>query len=150
MSKQVPNVTLPFLPPNTIMPSPVDQEDIFIQYFNRLYEDIAYTVNQKDFRFFTIPVPTTATKIPNIPNQGAFIICVCGQENGMPALTASLIKTDSSAAGFSSNIQIQQGTTGVWLGVNLQIGSTATNFTIVTNAVAGTVGNFNIKIIGTA
>ena len=146
--------TLPFydLPLTTIIPSPADEE-LFIPYLTRLYEDIATVVNQKDNTYFTIPIGTTAAIIPNVPNSGAFIICIAGTMDGMPAVTYSLIKTNSTAAGTASQIQVQPGTTigtnATWNNVNLLIGSTATNFTIVHNAIAGTIGNFNVRFIGT-
>lgn len=147
-----PDFTLPYLPPNTIVPSPAD-EDLFIPYLNRLYEEIALIMNQKDFRFFTIPIGTIATAIPNIATSGAFIICVSGTQDGMPAVTYSMIKTNSTVAGTASQIQVQPGTTigtdTTWNGVNLLISSTASNFTIVHDAAAGTIGNFNVKFIGT-
>lgn len=147
-----PDFTLPYLPPNTIVPSPND-ENLFIPYLNRLYEEIALVMNQKDFRFFTIPIGTTAVSIPNIANSGAFIICISGTEDGMPAATYSMIKTNSTVAGTVSQIQVQSGTTigtdTTWNGVKLLLGSTASNFTIVHNAASGTIGNFNIKFIGT-
>ncbi len=147
-----PDYNLPYLPPNTIVPSPAD-EDLFIPYLNRLYEEIALIMNQKDFRFFTIPIGTIAIPIPNIPTSGAFIICVSGTLDGMPAVTYSMIKTNSTVAGTASQIQVQAGTTigtdTTWNTVKLLIDSTATNFTIKHNAVAGTIGNFNVKFIGT-
>jgi len=143
-----PDVPLPYLAPNTICPDPGNL-DLFLPYFNRLYEDIALTVNQKDFLFYTVAIGTTVSNIPNIPNKGAFIICVSGEDDGMPAVTYSLIKTNSTVAGTATSIQIQTGTTGVWSGVDLLITSSATNFQIQHNAVSGTIGNFNIKFIGT-
>ncbi len=146
--------TLPFydLPLTTIIPSPSD-EDLFLPYLTRLYEDIATVVNQKDNTYYTIPIGTTAMAIPNVPNFGAYLICVAGTEDGMPTTTYSLTKANSTANGVATNLSRQAGTTigGVttWNGVNLTIASSATNFTIVHNAAAGTIGNFNVRFIGT-
>lgn len=146
--------TLPFLdlPLTTIVPDP-DDKQLFIPWLTRVYEDIALTVNQKDNTFFTIPIGTVASVIPNLPNSGAFIICVAGTMDGMPAVTYSLIKTNSESAGLGQQLQVQPGTTignnATWNGVNLLISSNATNFTIVHNAAAGTIGNFNVRFIGT-
>lgn len=142
-----PEVQLPFLPPNTIVPSPVDQEDIFIQYFNRLYEDIAFAVNQRDFTFFEIAISSTATNIPNLPNFGAFIIAVSGVNSTLPVKTWSLVKADATAVGVINVLGTQAGT-GAWAGNNLIITSTASNFQIRHDR-AGVTANFNIRIMGT-
>ena len=133
------------LPPNTVVP---ENHDLFIPYFNRLYEDIAYTVNDKDYNFFPIPVTDTATNIPNLPNFGAFFICVSGEESGLPTLTATLCKADATAGGVVTPLCNQNGTIGVWAAATLTISSTADNFQI-NHSVAGEIGNFNIRILGT-
>ncbi len=141
-----PQVDLPFLPPNTIVPSPTEQEDIFIQYFNRLYEDIAFAVNQKDFQFFTIEISSTPADIPNIDNFGAFIVAVSGVDSTQPVKTWSLVKSDANIAGVINILGTQAGTVN-WAGVDLTVTSTTTNFQIAHNGAL--VGNFNIRIIGT-
>lgn len=141
-----PQVSLPFLPPNTIVPSPTEQEAIFIQYFNRLYEDIAFAVNQKDFQFFTIEISNVPTNIPNIDNFGAFIVAVSGVDSSQPVKTWSLVKADANNAGVINILGTQVGTL-TWAGINLSVTSTATNFQIAHNRT--TPGNFNIRIIGT-
>ncbi len=147
MSAEIPEVELPFLPPNTIMPSPVEQQDLFEPYFNRLYEDIALAVNSRDFVAFSIPISSTAANIPNLPNFGAFFIAISGTESGMPSGTWALVKSDENVAGIGlAGITLQAGT-GTWAGINLVITSTADNFQI---AHTGTVsGSFNIRIAGT-
>jgi hypothetical protein len=142
-----PKVSLPFLPPNTIVPSPTEQEDIFIQYFNRLYEDIAFAVNQKDFQFFTIEISDIAQNIPNIDNFGAFIVAVSGVDSTQPVKTWSLVKSTIENAGVINILGTQPGS-GDWAGKNLTITSTATNFQIAHDR-ANISANFNIRIIGT-
>ncbi len=145
-----PQVQLPFLPPNTIVPSPVDQTDEFIRYLNRLYEDIAFAVNQKDFTFFEISVSTTASSVPNLPNFGSFFVAISGVDSGMPAATWALAKADAGAAGAGLvPITFQPGTVAPWIGFNLVMTSTANNYQIAHNAASTVVGNFNIRIIGT-
>lgn len=139
-----PRVILSSLPPNTIVP---EDEELFIPYLNRLYEDIAFSVNAKDFNYFKIPITSTAANIPNIPNFGAFIICVSGTDSTLPTITASLCKADATAAGSIAAIGSQVGT-GAWAGNALIISATATNFQIRHDR-AGVTGNFNIRIIGT-
>lgn len=147
-----PSFQLPYLPPNTIVPPP-NNEDLFIPYLNRLYEEIALVVNSKDWRFFTFPIGSIPTNIPNIGNSGAYIICVAGIMDGMPALTYSLIKTNSTVAGVTQLIQTEQGTTiGTntdWNGIKLLVTSTASNFQIAHDGASTLIGNFNMKFIGT-
>jgi len=146
-SAQIPDVQLPFLPPNTIVPSPVDQEDIYIQYFNRLYEDIALAINAKDFNFFTIPISDVAKNIPNMANFGSFIICVSGVQSDQPTQTVSLVKSDRIAVGVVNILGTQAGT-NAWAGNNIIVTSTADNFQIRHDR-AGVTASFNIRIIGT-
>ena len=140
------------LPFTTVVPDP-DNKELFVPWLTRLYEDIATVVNQKDWTYYTIPIGTTEVDIPNIPNRGAFLICVSGVDDGMPGCTYSLIKNNSTSAGNPSLLQTEAGTaignTTTWLGVKLIITSSATNFQIKHNATAGTIGNFNIRFIGT-
>lgn len=140
-----PQSQLPFLPPNTIIPT-LEEEDTFIQYLTRLYEDIAFTVNQKDFTFFEIGMTNVAANIPNINNFGAFIICVSGVETDAPTKTVSLVKSDRTAGGVVNILGTQVGT-NAWAGNNIFVTSTATNFQIRHDR--ATPGNFNIRIIGT-
>ena len=139
-----PVILQPSLPPNTIVP---ENEFLFIPYLNRLYEDIALTVNNKDNIYFLSPITSTATNIANLPNFGAYIICVSGAETTLPSLTVSLCKSDATATGSVVVLGSQAGT-GAWAGINLTVTSTATNFQIAHNN-TGVTGNFNIRILGT-
>jgi hypothetical protein len=139
-----PMINLPQLPPNTVVP---ENDALFLPYLNRLYEDIANTVNNKDYIAFQIPITSSATNIPNIPNFGAFLVCISGTLTTLPTLTASLCKSDATASGSVAVLGSQVGT-GAWAGNALTITSTATNFQIAHNR-AGVTGNFNIRIVGT-
>ena len=132
------------LPPNTIVPT---DKNLFIPYLTRLYEDIAVAVNEKDNSYFQFAITDTAQNIPNIPNFGAFIICVSGSDSTLPTISASLCKASATANGSVTGIGSQVGT-GSWAGNALTISSTATNFQIAHNR-AGVTGNFNIRVIGT-
>jgi hypothetical protein len=145
-----PNSAYPDLPPNTIVPDPVDQKDIFIQYFNRLYEDIAFAMNQRDFTYYQIQISDVAQNIPFLPTFGAFMVCVSGVDSTQPTGIWTLCKADTSAAGTmgTTNPLCSQPGTGAWLGNFLTITSTATNFQIVHDR-ANTVANFNIRVVGT-
>lgn len=139
-----PTILLPSLPPNTIVP---ESDSLFLPYMNRTYEDIAITVNNKVNSFFQIPITSTASNIPNVPNYGAYVVCVSGTDSTLPTITASLCKADATAAGSVAVLGSQVGT-GAWAGNALTITSTATNFQIAHNR-AGVTGNFNLIILGT-
>ena len=139
-----PVILQPSLPPNTIVP---EDEFLFIAYFNRLYEDIAFTVNNKDNNFFQIEITDTAAHISNLPNFGAYIVCVSGTDSTLPTLTASLCKASAAASGSIAVLGSQVGTVA-WAGNALTITSTATNFQIKHDR-AGVSANFNIRILGT-
>lgn len=139
-----PVILQPSLPPNTIVP---EDEFLFIAYFNRLYEDIAFTVNNKDNNFFQIEITDTAANISNLPNFGAYIVCVSGTDSTLPTLTASLCKASAAASGSIAVLGSQVGTVA-WAGNALTITSTATNFQIKHDR-AGVSANFNIRILGT-
>lgn len=135
---------LPTLPPNTIVPS---EDDQFIPFFNRFYEDAAFAINSKDSSYFTIPISDVPSSIPNVPNFGSFIVCISGTLSTLPTKTFSLCKADSTAAGSIAVLGSQVGT-GTWAGNILTITSTATNFQVAHDR-TGVTGNFNIRIIGT-
>lgn len=134
----------PFLPTTTVIPT---NDDLFIPYQNRVYEELAQAINERDNSYFPWPITSTAADIPNVPNFGAFIICISGESSTLPTLTASLCKADATAAGSIAVLGSQVGT-GAWAGNALTITSTATNFQVAHDR-AGVSGNFNIRVIGT-
>ncbi len=134
----------PHLPTTTVVPS---KNDLFVPYFNRTYEEIAFAVNFKDNNFYPMAITSTAQNILNVPNFGAFIICVSGEDSTLPTLTASLCKADATASGSIAVLGSQVGT-GAWAGNALTITSTATNFQIKHDR-TGVTGNFNLRVIGT-
>lgn len=140
----MPTIEQSYLPDTTIVPV---KEGLFIPYFNRLYEDIANAVNDRDFIYYAIDVSSTASDIPNLANFGSFIVCVSGVDSTLPTLTASLCKSDATAAGSVAPLGSQVGTV-TWAGFALTITSTATNFQIAHNN-ANITASFNIRVIGT-
>jgi hypothetical protein len=146
-----PIIQRPNLPPATI--TPVD-ESLFVPYLNQIYEDIANSINARDFNYFTTAITSIASNIPNLPNFGAYIICVSGQSpatdgSTLPCITASLCKSSASIAGSIAVLGSQPGQNGgIWGGSTLTISATSTNFQI-NHSVTGVSGNFNIRIIGT-
>ena len=134
----------PFLPTTTVIP---EKDDLFIPYQNRVYEELASAINERDNSYFPWPITSTASNLPNVPNFGAFVICISGETTTLPTLTASLCKADAGAAGSIAVLGSQVGT-GAWAGNALTITSTATNFQVAHNR-TGVTGNFNIRVIGT-
>lgn len=153
-SSDFPNSNFPSLTPTTIVP---ENDDLFISYFNRTYENIADVVNNKDDKYFTLAITDTATDIPNFPNFGSFIICVSGEQaetdntgtitGWLPTITASVCKSSGSSSASIVTLGSQAGT-GTWAGINLTISSTSTSIQIAHNN-SGVSGNFNLKFIGT-
>jgi hypothetical protein len=140
----IPVINLPRLTNTTLTPQDFNT---FVSYFTRLYEDIAFSVNFRDFNFFPMPITSTAQNILLMPNFGSFVICVSGITSSLPTLTAALNKASSTAAGSIAVLGSQAGT-DAWAGFNLTISSTTTNFQIAHNN-AGITGQFNLRIIGT-
>lgn len=136
----------PYLPPNTILPNTEDV-DALVQYWNRMYEEIAYNVNARDFVEYPVAISSTAQNIIAVNTFGAFIICVGGFESSQPTMTASLCKSSSTGAGSIAVLGSQAGT-GAWAANNIIISSTASNFQIRHDR-AGVTANFNIRLIGT-
>jgi hypothetical protein len=139
-----PTQVLSTLAPNTIVP---EDWDLYIPYFNTLYEDIANTMNAKDNIYFPMAITSTAQNILLLPNFGSFIICVSGVNSTLPTITASLCKADATSSGSIAVLGHQAGT-GAWNTNTLTITSTATNFQIAHNN-TGVSGNFNVRYIGT-
>jgi hypothetical protein len=139
-----PTYEFPFLPTTTVIPS---NDDLFIPYQNRVYEELAQAINERDNSYFPWPITSSATNFPNVPNFGAFLVCISGVDSTLPTLTASLCKADATASGSISVLGFQVGT-GAWSGNALTITSTATNFQVAHNR-TGVSGNFNIRVIGT-
>lgn len=134
----------PFLPTTNVVP---ESPDLLVPYLNTMYNDIASSVNLKDDIYYPMAITSTAQDIINVPNFGAYIICVSGVTSTLPTLTASLCKADETASGSVAPLGSQVGT-GAWAGFALTITSTATNFQIAHNN-TGVSGNFNIRLIGT-
>jgi hypothetical protein len=136
--------TQPLLGTTTVIPV---NWDLFIPYFKRLYEDIASAVNSKDPRSYPMAITSSAQNIINVPDFGAYVICVSGVDPTLPTITASLCKSSRTASGSIAVFGSQNGT-GAWAGNALTITSTSTHFQIQHNR-SGVTGNFNIRLIGT-
>lgn len=139
----------PFLATTTIVPKPSDDEDNFVQYLTRLYEDIAFAVNSKDFIFFTMPISNVPTDIPNVANFGAFLVAVSGVVSGQPAGVWALAKSTDNVVGQINVLSNDVGTGATWAGFLLTITCPApfTNYKIAHNL--ATTADFNVRIITT-
>lgn len=136
--------TQPFLPTTTIVPT---DDDLFVPYFNRTYEAIALTVNQKVGSYFQIPITSSAVNIPNLPLFGSYILCISGSLSTLPCIVVALSKADATASGVVAVLTHQAGT-GAWAGNLLTVSSTSTNFQVKHDN-TGVTGNFNLQILGT-
>lgn len=139
------------LPGNTIVPD-LDPPEVFIQYLTRLYEDIAFAVNNKDNISFTFTISDKAVDIPIIPDFGAILLVVSGTENTQPCGVWTLARSNNKLAGTVVPVATEAGT-GDWNGKaisittnfdpilnpnrNFQIQHNKTNFT----------ANFNLRIV---
>ncbi len=151
----VPIVQRPYLLNTTIVPDTKDLQT-FLQYLTRLYEDIAFAVNNRDFIHFTMAISGTPETIINLPLFGSFIICVSGQNPGLPCITIAINKPDIYQDGEPSELAERDGNITPWVGSALKVVNSAPASTgeitmqIYHNNVDPTLqGNFNIRIIGT-
>lgn len=135
------------LPPQTVVPNPVDDTQNFIEFMNRFYEEIGFIVNARQIPYYTINISDVAEDIPNLPQFGAYLVCVSGIASTQPTGVWSLCKSDSTAVGFGAEITNQAGT-GIWAGINLVIAATTNTFQIY-HGLTGTTGVFNISVFGT-
>lgn len=140
------------LPGNTIVPD-LDDEQVFIQYLTRIYEDIAFAVNNKDNVAFVIPITDTATDIPNVANFGSFLICVSGVEDTLPCGVWALCKSNEGINGTGLVPLTFQAGTGDWLASTLTISNglvvNGVNSFQIRHNNAGFIGNFSIRIVST-
>lgn len=134
------------LPGNTIVPS-LQEEVIFIQYFNRLYEDIAFAVNNKDNIAFDLTISNNPVDIPNLPPFGSVFLIVSGIQNSQPCGIWALARSKTSIAGNRSEIVTQDGT-DAWatFGILITVEAVTKNFQIQHDRPNFT-ANFKIRIL---
>ena len=63
------------LPTSIIWPE--NQDDV-PWFLNRLYEDMAFAINQKDNGIFQMAISAAPTQIPNLDTTGAYMVTVSG------------------------------------------------------------------------
>ena len=162
----VPIVQRPYLLNTTIVPDTNDLQT-FLQFLTRLYEDIAFAVNQRDFVFFPMAVPPPANLVPpnpppeilpqqitNMPLFGSFVVCVSGEDAGLPCATYAINKADIFQAGVYTLLSSQAGNVAPWIGFNVTIQDNPAppptgEISITISNTSTMTGNFNIRIIGT-
>jgi len=143
---------LPYLPPNTIIPNPAEDDREFIRYLNRLYEEIALVVNSKEPGQFIMTIGSSAAPIPYMPMWGAFFLTVYGTEYGMPCGTWSLAQSTSTGSGTSSELSYQSGTAGIWSTITLSVTSVENEqgfyqFNISHDASSDQLGEFYVRFL---
>lgn len=159
------NYELPHLPQTIIWPD--DPEDI-PWYMTRLYEQMAFSINDRDFDYFPMAITSTATIIPNLQASGSFILCVSGSEpyidangktNYWPTQTWALNKTSPLANGNAVTLGTAQAGSGPSLsGVTYTLSQSTQSSSIDTSGYiyyfikhskTDVTGSFNVRIIGT-
>lgn len=159
-----PNVQRAYLLNTTIVPELKDAFT-FNQFLTRVYEDIAYAVNQRDFVYFPIAVPPTPAvgpplinpqPIQNMPLYGSFLVCISGIQPGLPCATYAVNKADIYQAGVYTLLSSQAGNIAPWVGFNVQLQDNPVAFRPITGEIDITIfntstmtGNFNIRVIST-
>lgn len=155
------NFDLPNLPQSIVWP----QNDADIPWFmNRLYEQMALSINSRDFNYFPMAISDTASQIQNLRNFGAYLLCVGGTNNvinpatgvvnWLPSYVWPLAKAQDTVAGtLPAPLTFQNGTGDIWAGATLTLSSIVsfnnTQVYALNHNKAGLVGSFNIRIVGT-
>lgn len=157
-----PNVQRAYLLNTTIVPELKDAFT-FNQFLTRVYEDIAYAVNQRDYVYFPIDVPPAPAAGPpvilpkaiqNMPLFGSFIVCISGIKPGLPCATYAVNKADIYQAGVYTLLSSQAGNVAPWIGFNVTLQDNPTPPTsgeidITISNTSTMTGNFNIRVIQT-
>jgi hypothetical protein len=151
----VPLVQRPFLPQSTIVPD-TDDLQTFMQYLTRLYEDIAFAVNNRDFIFFTMAITNKPTTIPNLPLFGSFLILISGQTPGLPCVSTIINKADIFQKGLTYELSQQDGNVAPWSTIGLMIVNNVSppstgeiTIQVLHDGPSTLIGNFNVRIMGT-
>jgi hypothetical protein len=168
------NFELPHLPQTIIWP---DNPDDIPWFMVRLYEQIAYSVNARDFDYFQMaisgspsedeaPVDSTYVLIPNMNTIGAYTLCISGsgpyidvngEKNYWPSQIIGLCKSDPDDVGTDATLQSVDGVGPTLSNADYQISwarnpRTATSgpyFAYIKHNKAGITGSFNVNIDGT-
>lgn len=155
------NFQFPNLPVSIIWPNNPDDVPWFM---NRLYEQMALSINSKDFNYFPMAISDTASQIQNLRNFGAYLLCVGGTNNiinpatgivnWLPCYVWPLAKSKDTIAGtIPAPLTFQNGVGDIWNGATLTLSSIAsvngTQVYALNHNKAGLTGSFNIRIVGT-
>lgn len=169
------NFELPHLPQTIIWP---ENSDDIPWFMTRLYEQIAYSVNARDFDYFQMAITGSASQgkdaavdstfvlIPNINTIGSYSICISGngpyidvngKENFWPSQIIGLCKSNPDIFGMAVTLQSQDGTGPTLSGADYIVGwgpnpRNATSgpfYTYIKHNIPGITGSFNINIDGT-
>lgn len=111
----------------------------------RITNTIIDALNGKNVNFIETIVTSTNSIIPFMPEYGAFIICVQGEDSGMPTATYACC---SSGANGSVGLLVQRAGEDDWAGVNITITAVGGNFQIVHTGAATLTAKFYLTILG--
>lgn len=155
------NFNLADLPQSIIWP----QNEVDIPWFmGNLYQLMAQSINRKDFNYFPMAIGNTAGQIQNLPNFGAYLLCVGGTNkivnptsgviSWLPSYVWALAKTQDTIAGtIPAPLTFQAGTGGIWAGATLtlttQLLSSGERVYAINHSVANETASFNVRIVGT-
>jgi len=157
------NYQYPNLPTSIIWPE--NPKDI-PWFMTRLYEEMAFAINQKDNGIFQMAISENPTQIPNLDTTGSYLINVSGSEpyidsngrtNYWPSYIFQLTKVDPNADGDWTSTQNTDGVGPTLGAVALTItfqnvpSGTGPKYYFINHSLSGSgiVGSFNVNIQGT-
>lgn len=154
------NFQFAILPVSIIWPEDPNQVPWFMA---RLYEQMAFAINARDFTYFPMAISVVPTPIENLNNFGAYLLCVGGTDkimntstgvvNWLPSYVWPLAKTKDTVAGtIPAPLTSQVGAGDIWAGATLTLTSQTINGRVVyaiNHNKTGLTGSFNIRIVGT-
>jgi len=133
------------------VPEYIDIDQVTDNYENlRITNLIIDSLNNKKASFIEMFITDSAETIPNLPEYGAFIICVQGEQSTMPGRVYACCS--NGTAGSVASLVSQAGTTAPsgetnWNGKVLTIAASGANFTVAHDN-TGISAKFYLTILG--
>lgn len=109
----------------------------------RITNTIIDAVNGKNVNFIETMVSSTAADIPFMPEHGAFILCIQGEDSGMPTATYGCC---SSGVNASVALIVRQHGEASWATVDITVTAVGGNFQIEHNGTE--TGKFFLTVLG--
>jgi len=127
------------------VPDYVGIDEITDDYENlRITNMMIDSLNNKKATFIELIVTDAAERIPNLPEYGAFLICVQGSESTMPGRIYACCS--NGTAGTVASLVAQAGTDD-WNANTVTIAASGANFTILHDR-ASVTDKFYLTILG--